>query len=350
MQSYNGPFLTEEGFVEAKIILEDDKIVEFEEGSDEGDERAIIIPSFYNAHTHVGDSVVEDPPNGTIEEVVGPGGIKEKSLSKATNEKMISAIKEYFKEMIEFGVTDMIDFREDGINGLQPLQNILGEFGKKIRPRILSRPMQRKFDGWELNGILSMAHGIGLSAYRDWEQSQIKKVADSSKKRGKPFALHCSEDVREPIDEVLKLGVHHLVHMIEATREDLERCAEENIPVVICPRSNLFFGKIPDIPQMIDVGLDLSLGTDNAMICNPNMFSEMETAYRVSRMNGIVDAEDILMMSTWNPRKRLNLPYELGDTQEKKENYLVLKYRKGDPAYQVVTKMTPKDIIKTVEW
>lgn len=350
MQSYNGPFLTEEGFVQAKVTIEEDSIVEFEEGNDEADEKAIIIPSFYNAHTHVGDSVVEEPPSGTIEEVVGPGGIKEKALSKATNEKMVPAIKNYFREMYEYGVTEVIDFREGGINGLQPLQNVLGEFEGKIRPRILSRPMHRKFDGWELNGILSMAHGIGLSAYRDWDKTQIKKVADSAKKRGKPFAVHCSEDVREPIEDVLKLDVHHLVHMIEAKREDLERCVEEDIPIVICPRSNLFFGKIPDIPEMIDVGLDLSLGTDNAMISNSNMFSEMETAYRVSRLNGIVDAEDILMMSTWNPRKRLNLPYELGGIQEEKEKYLILKYRKGDPAYQVVTKMTPKDIIKVVEW
>ena len=350
MQSYNGPFLTEEGFVQAKVVIEDNKIVEFDEGSDEGDEKAIIIPSFYDAHTHVGDSVVEDPPNGTIEEVVGPGGIKEKALSKATNEKMVPAIKEYFREMVEYGVTDMVDFREGGINGLQPLQNVLGEFAGKVRPRILSRPMQKKFDGWELNGILSMAHGIGLSAYRDWDKIQIKKVADSAKKRGKPFAVHCSEDVREPIDEVLKLDVHHLVHMIEAEKEDLEKCVEEDVPIVICPRSNMFFGKIPNIPHMVDVGLDLSLGTDNAMICNPDMFSEMESAYRVSRFNGGVDAEEILMMSTWNPRKRLNLPYEIGGTQEEKDNYLVLRYRKGDPAYQVVTKMTPKDIIKVVEW
>ncbi|MFW6195775.1 MAG: amidohydrolase family protein [Thermoplasmatota archaeon] len=350
MESYHGPFLTEEGFVQAKVVIEDETIIEFKEGNDEGDEKAIIIPSFYNAHTHVGDSVVKDPPKGTIEEVVGPGGIKEQALSQATNEKMIPAIKNYFSEMYEFGVTEMVDFREGGINGLQPLQNVLGEFEGMIRPRILSRPMNRKFDGWELNGILSMAHGIGLSAFRDWDKTQIKKVADSAKKRGKPFALHCSEDVREPIDEVLELGVHHLVHMIEAEKEDLERCVDENIPIVVCPRSNLFFGKIPDIPQMLDVGLDLSLGTDNAMICNPNMFSEMETAYRVSRMNGQVEAEDILMMSTWNPRKRLNLPYELGSAQEEKEKYLVLKYRKGDPAYEVVTKMTPKDIIKIIEW
>ncbi|MEF8874199.1 MAG: amidohydrolase family protein, partial [Candidatus Thermoplasmatota archaeon] len=239
--------------------------------------------------------------------------------------------------------------REGGVEGLEPLKKAVDMVEEDIRPVVMGRPARREHDERELEEILSTAHGIGLSAYRDWDEPRIKKIADTAHKMGKPLAMHCSEDVREPIEEIIDLGVHHLVHMVEAAEEDLELCAEEDIPVVICPRSNMFFGKIPDIPKMLRCGVDLSLGTDNAMISNSDMFREMETAYRLGRLQGDVSPIDILMMATWNPRKSLKRPF-IEDDEDDEKTLLILEHKKGDPAYNIIKDYSSREIIDVVKW
>ena len=345
MQTYSGPFLTDEGFIPAKIEVEKGEIRNFAVGEENGKD-AIIIPTFINSHTHIADSVVNEPPTGTIEEIVGPGGLKEKELSSTSEEALISSMRSYIREMISFGVSHFLDFREGGIEGIRILKKAIDPLIDKIQPLIMGRPKERRYDSRELDQILKLSDGVGLSAYRDWDESHLMKVSEKVGDENKPLALHCSEDVKEPIEKVLDLGVHHLIHMIEADRSDLERCAEEKVPIVVCPRSNMFFGKMPDIPEMIDSGITLSLGTDNAMLTNSNMFREMETAWRVSRMKGEVSPLDILMMTTWNPRKTLIPNF----SKKKKDRYIILKYKKGHPAYNIVTNSSPKDIIETVWW
>ncbi len=345
MKTYSGPFLAEEGFIQAEIKIVDGEIQNFERGG-EGGEESIIIPTFYNSHTHLADSVVKEAPTGTIEEIVGPGGLKEDKLSSSTEKELVDSMRTYLEEMARKGVKNFIDFREEGVEGLKLLKRSIDSMEEEVIPNIMARPKERKYDSWELNKLLSMADGIGLSAYRDWDVTQISKVADAVRSEGKPLALHCSEDVREPIEKVLSLNVHHLVHMIEAEDEDLEKCAEEDVPVVLCPRSNMFFGKIPDIPKMLEHGLTLSLGTDNAMITNGDMFREMETAYRVSMMKGQVSPLDILMMTTWNPRKTL----DHSSFGKSVDHYLILEYREGDPAYNIVINSFSEDIKQTVKW
>lgn len=345
MEVYNGPFLTDEGFVKVQIEVEKDEIKNYEEGGDEGKD-AIVIPSFFNAHTHIGDSIVKKPPKGNIEEVVGPGGKKHEVLSTAGEMEKIEAMEKFLHEMSSVGVKHFLDFREGGMEGLKLMKRSMDHLEEEIRPVIMSRPEERRYDSWELNQILSMADGIGLSAYRDWNEDQIKKISTATKNKGKPFALHCSEDVREPVEEILDLSIDHLVHMIEADKSDLEMCAEEEIPIVVCPRSNMFFGKMPDIPEMLDSGLSLSLGTDNAMISNGNMFREMETAYRIGKFKGEVSALEVLMMSTWNPRNDI-----AGDSLKvDADHFLILEHKDGEPASNVVLNSTPRDIIKTVRW
>jgi cytosine/adenosine deaminase-related metal-dependent hydrolase len=118
--------------------------------------------------------------------------------------------------------------------------------------------------------------------------------------------LHCSERIREDLDRVLDLRPAFLVHMIQATDDDLERCADADVPIVVCPRSNAFFGMTPDIPRMLRAGVELRLGTDNAMINVPSMLNEMEFAYRIARLKGEVRAKEVIDMALrgrrlWDP-------------------------------------------------
>ena len=55
-----------------------------------------------------------------------------------------------------------------------------------------------------------------------------------------------------------------LVHMVLAGEEDLALARRHQAPVVLCPRSNLHVAnRLPDVPAMVQQGLDLALGTDS---------------------------------------------------------------------------------------
>ncbi|TLZ77548.1 MAG: hypothetical protein E6K08_03445, partial [Methanobacteriota archaeon] len=139
--------------------------------------------------------------------------------------------------------------------------------------------------------------GIAVSSFIDWPPDEIEKLAADVRRETKIFAIHCSERVREDIDKVLQLQPDFLVHMVHATDGDLVRCADARVPIVVCPRSNAFFGMTPDIPRMLRAGVELWLGTDNAMINVPSILREMEFAYRVARMKGEVPAREIVEMA-----------------------------------------------------
>jgi len=349
MKSYSGPVFLKEGFVQGRIDIEEGNVIEFEEGGDKGEE-SLIIPSLVNAHTHSGDAFVEKAPEGTIEEVVGPGGFKHKALEESTDEIIIQGIRRFFTELKNNGVTKSIEFREGGIKGIRLLNKAVKRLENDIKITIFGRPAKRTYNEQEINKLTSIADGIGLSSYRDWDKIQFHNIAEAARRSNTPLALHCSEDVKEPLDRILDFDIHHLIHMLEADEDDLFACSSEDIPIVICPRSNMQFGKIPNIPLMIKNDVKLSLGTDNAMLVSPNMFREMEVAYRVGKIKGGVKAKDILKMSTWNPRESLYHTLDVDGSKSDKDTFLVLERKGGEPAHEVVTKTSIKNIKRIVMW
>ena len=81
--------------------------------------------------------------------------------------------------------------------------------------------------------------------------------------------------MHENIEKLLELNPDFVVHLCHATDQDLEKLKESNISVVVCPRSNDYFGNRPPLEKMIEIGLDLGFGTDNGMICSVNMLDEI---------------------------------------------------------------------------
>ncbi len=256
----------------------------------------LVIPGLWNAHTHLGDAVVTQELKGTIEELVAPPhGLKHRVLAKAKDAAVIAAMRRAMATMLRTGTTGFSDFREGGLKGLKLLY--AAQAALPLQGVALGRPVNMSYDPREVGGILRASDGIAVSSYIDWPPGEIEKLAAHTRREGKIFAIHCSERVREDIDRVLDLKPTFLVHMVQATDGDLARCADAGVPIVVCPRSNAFFGMTPDIPRMIRAGVDLRLGTDNAMINVPSMLREMEFAYRVARMRGDVAAREIVLMA-----------------------------------------------------
>jgi cytosine/adenosine deaminase-related metal-dependent hydrolase len=105
-------------------------------------------------------------------------------------------------------------------------------------------------------------------------------LARSAKRSGKKFALHAGEKDSTDVDEALALDPDLLVHCTHATKKQLRECADRQIPIAICPRSNWTLGvtssaQHPPLQIMQDLGCKILLGTDNVMFVPPDMFSEM---------------------------------------------------------------------------
>ena len=255
----------------------------------------LILPTFFNAHTHSGDAFIKEEIEGSLEEVVGPPlGLKHRRLAAAKDEEVVHGMRGYFERMWSSGTSHFVDFREGGVKGVSLLYE--AGIGLPLDPIVLGRPTTQTYDPKEVEGLLHSCDGIGVSSFQDWEPSELEKLAKHCRDQGAFFGLHASERIRENVDPILDLKPRFLVHMTCATKEDLLRCKEEGVAIAVCPRSNAFFGKLPDLPMMASSGADLLLGTDNAMVNSPSLFKEMEFAHKVARLHGPFRSDQVFAM------------------------------------------------------
>ena len=328
----SGRILTYESFEEGYIVLENSVIKEIGKIPPIKPRiKGYIIPKPVNAHTHIGDAFVrrkvKNLPRDIEKLVAPPDGLKHKMLREASDEEIIRGMRESIEKMLSLGVYAFCDFRESGIKGVNLLKKALEEYC--IKSIILSRPKGMSFDKDEIEKLLQISDGIGISSISDWNYEYLEEMSRVVKREGKIFSLHASERIREDIDEILDLKPDFLIHMNKANKNDLDRVAEEKIPVVVCPRSNIFFGLKPKIELMKRIGIRLSLGTDNAMISNPDIFEEVRWVMKNCKEASL---ENVLRMITYNPREMLNLPLPNFEEGEKAE-FVVLDTKSLKPIF-----------------
>jgi cytosine/adenosine deaminase-related metal-dependent hydrolase len=308
MKYVQGEILTMDGFFPGYVSCER-KNGGFEIGKGsppkKPEVKGIIVPTFINAHTHIGDSFIRQKhlklPRNVKELVAPPDGLKYRLLKEATEEEIRSGIRTSLQEMASAGTSWFCDFREGGLIGIFELKQALKN--SSVGSVILSRPSKMRYDKEELDQLLQNSDGVGLSSISDWEPAEIEKIASHVRIKKKVFALHASEVVREDIDHVLDLKPSLLVHMIAATSADLERAHDAQIPIVVCPRSYWFFQLKTNLELMKKIGVTLLLGTDNGMINTPDVGEEVRFLYKT----GLFSLEELLANVTYTPRKALNL-------------------------------------------
>jgi len=338
MYYISGSILTPDGLKSGYIGIDGGVIAEIGKKSPEKPiASGYVVPSFVNAHTHLGDSFVKkrmkNLPRDLERLVAPPGGLKHRLLNEASDEEIIDGIKYSLDFMIKNGTSSFCDFREGGLKGIDIIKRALENF--QIKGILLSRPPGLTYDKNELDMLLKESDGIGLSSISDWDYEEIRKVARHTKKRNKIFALHASERYREDIDLILDLKPDFLVHMVYATKGDIERIKDEDIPVVVCPRSNVFFNLKPNVKLIKEVGVKMLLGTDNAMISVPDVLEEVRWLREHFRDFTI---EELLSMVTYLPREifRFQIPkLEEGS----KADFIVLDTKSLKPIFVSQPKM-----------
>jgi cytosine/adenosine deaminase-related metal-dependent hydrolase len=339
----NGQILTQDGFQEGGLEFDHDGILDISrQKARDPIAEGLVLPLFVNPHTHIGDSFIKDDLGGTIEDIVAPpDGEKHRRLERASDEVVIEGMVETLERMNVSGLSHFVDFREGGVKGVSLLLN--ASLDSPICPVIFGRPERQEYDKDEMDSLLKVVDGIGISSVSDWDNSVLERIVQDVKASGKGFATHASESVREDIDDILNLEPDYVVHMLEADESDLERCADSGIPIIICPRSNAHFGKAPPIREMLSKGVKVLLGTDNAMFSSPSLFDEMRFLRQMTMQDPELTSDTILGMVT-DSRKVLKgqpaLSLEIGQPSE----FLVLEWDGHKPETFIVERASERDI------
>jgi cytosine/adenosine deaminase-related metal-dependent hydrolase len=308
----------------------------------------IVLPRPVNAHTHLGDAAfLREPPPGPVSRIVAPPhGIKFRVLSETSPEVKVAAMRGALARMAAEGVGAVVDFREEGFEGVRLLRAAAS--GLSVQTFILGRPLARPLDSSEVDRLLAVADGIGISSAREEGLPTRRAIRRACDRREKRYALHASEVVREPVDDYLRPRPDLLIHMFRATTADLEAVAAEKVPVAVCPRSNALFGHVPDLVRLDRAGLEFFLGTDNAMFAAPSLFRELEFAYTSQRLRHRAIAPGRLVEAAFlRPWTWLGQPERARLEPGKGADPLVLRLPYEDPEYQVVTRAAEHVIVPT---
>jgi cytosine/adenosine deaminase-related metal-dependent hydrolase len=235
-----------------------------------------ICPALFNAHTHLGDTIAMDcGVTGDLSALVTPPhGLKHRLLAAASRNDLVGGMRASIQGMISGGVAGCADFREGGPEGVTALKE--AATGLSFSPVIFGR------DGGE-----NHADGLGISSTRDVQD--VERHVKEARLQGKKIAFHAGERDSSDVDAALSFEPDLIIHATHATKRQLRQCADNKIPIVVCPRSNWTLGvtksaQKPPLPLMQALGCTLYLGTDNVMFVNPDMFSEMAFASTIYGM------------------------------------------------------------------
>ncbi len=232
-----------------------------------------ICPAFWNAHTHLADTVAMDLPcTGSLESLVTPpDGLKHRILNTTPGERLVAGMRASVREMVRGGTAGFIDFRENGPAGVELLREACR--GESISPVILGR------DGGE-----DVADGAGISSTRD--VPGYAGIAESMHAGKKLVAFHAGERDTGDIDDALECSPDLLVHCTHATPSQIRRIADDGVPVAVCTRSNFLLGAAssrarPPVNELLAAGANLRIGTDNVMFVQPDMLRELSFIHTV---------------------------------------------------------------------
>ena len=266
--------------IEGRVVVENGEITAVEEAS--VDSSAIVLPAFVNAHTHIGDSLAKEAGAGlSLDELVAPpDGLKHRLLRAASREELVDAMDRTVSFMSQGGASAFVEFREGGVAGVRAIEEALT--GSSLDAVVLGR---------ESIEAMYEADGYGASGANDGD---FERERAATREAEKLFAIHAGERDTSDIDAALALDPDLLVHMVHAEPTHVERVAERETPVAVCPRSNLVTGVGLGPVEALVERTTVALGTDNVMLNNPSMFREMEFAAKLFDLS----AGKVLEMAT----------------------------------------------------
>lgn len=127
--------------------------------------------------------------------------------------------------------------------------------------------------------LLDLAGAEALFPTKNYKE--LFKYAESLKV---PYTIHAGEaDGSESIWDALEFGAKRIGHGVRCIedRELMRRLAKDQIPLELCPTSNLntkIFDRIQDypIPELLDEGIKITINTDNMTVSDTTLEKELK--------------------------------------------------------------------------
>ncbi|MEM1921741.1 MAG: amidohydrolase family protein [Desulfurococcaceae archaeon] len=181
--------------------------------------------------------------------------------------------KELLNTLIQYSI--ILDYQE-----LPELCNIYYDILNKYSVEYISLSRPRDWNDLdELKNVLDKCSGLGIANPTHIPYWVVRELSFVSRKY--PVSSHISET--EYMEKTG--GLHYLLsnnvllkHVVHGTfLEDweLKLLSDLNIPLIITPRSNLWFlHKLPNILKAFEYNVTIALGTDNAGCFHPDIWIE----------------------------------------------------------------------------
>ncbi len=261
----------------------------------------VVMPPLANMHTHLLDyAIAESGWDLDIDSVVGePYGLKYVLLNMLDVETLRLRLSEVVNYMVSNGVGFIAEFRELGVKGL------LIDQGLRLPTHyVLGMPSKHEDIDDEITQILRMSDGIGISSPHYFKDEDLKNIFSKVIASSKLLHSHISETIEtheeRDLSKLLKTGKPNaIVHAVWLSNEELEIIKSLNISLVLCLRSNLWFTSgLPKIKEIYEVGINTSLGTDNAGWVKPDIWRDAELLYFLLKYQGINDPKWVLKTLT----------------------------------------------------
>lgn len=306
----------------------------------------VVMPGLVNAHTHAAMTLLR--------------GISDnKELQVWLEEDIFPAENKIGPEEVYIGsLLGCVEMLESGTTTFNDMYAEMDEVGRAVDRTgiraVLGRGLmdmdgmrdERMDEALELietfNDHDRIETNIAPHSIYTASEQLLKESKEASKILEKKLHIHVSETDKENSDSMDEKGftpVQYLeeldlvnedlvaAHCVHLEEEDKEILAEKDASIVHNPSANLKLGSgIADIPDLIDRGITIALGTDGvASNNNLNLFDEMKLASILHKRGSPEDIseQEVLDMATINGAKTLGLEDQIGSIEIDKKADLI---------------------------
>lgn len=333
------------------IVVKDDKIKEIGEGEPpagyyekviEGKNK-LAMPGFINTHTHAAMTLLRGyaddlPLMEWLQTKIWP--LEE----KLTPEHIYWGTMLAIAEMIKSGTTTFADmyFCMDEVARAAELAGIRavlsrGMIGVGPQADLALTQSEEFIKTWHKGANGRITAMLGPHAPYTCPPEYLKKVLALAEKTGVGIHIHVAEtntefrDIKKqygktPVEHLESLGLFEYkvlaAHCVHLTENDMEIMARYDVGVAHNPESNMKLASgIAPVPQMLEAGIAVALGTDGASSNNNlDMLQEMRTCALLHKVNSmdptVIPAWTALKMATVNGAKVLGLEDKVGQLKE----------------------------------
>ncbi|HLG37622.1 MAG TPA: amidohydrolase family protein, partial [Nitrososphaera sp.] len=230
--------------------------------------------------------------------------------------------------MMKKGIVAFADFREDGPEGITLLREAIA--GLPIKCVALGRTnyYNNPNDAADLpieaieqvRHVVKISDGLGISGANENSDTALVRYRQLSE--NKLVAIHAAESKetvafskkhtgRSEVDRIMEhLKPDFVVHMTNASENEISLVAKNRTGIVVCPRANGVLGAgIPKVAQMLGQGCLIAIGTDNIMLNSPDILRELDYIWKASRAieDVMIQPRLLLKMVTINAAQILRL-------------------------------------------